>query len=66
VADALAARPGARLFHVWLLDKGERVAADELRQHLSLVDAGSLFLVPRENPEKATVLLREMFGRILP
>jgi CheY-like chemotaxis protein len=66
VADALAARPGARLFHVWLIDKGEKVAADELRQHLSLVDAGSLFLVPRENAEKATVLLREMFGRILP
>ncbi len=65
-AGVLGARPDARLFHIWLLEKGERIVPHELRHNLSLVDEGSLFLVPAENPDKAGVLLREMFGRILP
>jgi hypothetical protein len=31
-----------------------------------LLDESSLFLVPLENEGKAGILLREMFGRILP
>jgi len=56
----------ARLFHLLLLDKDERPSPDELRQHLQVVDDGSLFLLPLENTRKAGVLLRELFGRILP
>jgi DNA-binding response OmpR family regulator len=63
---ALAARPGARLFHLLLLDKGERLSPKDLRENLTLVDEGSLFLIPLEKADKAGVLLREMFGRILP
>jgi hypothetical protein len=66
VADALGALPRARMFHLLLLEKGERVSPEDLRQNLSIVDDGSLFLIPLESPEKAGVLLREMFGRILP
>ena len=49
-----------------LLEKGERLSPEDLRENLALVDEGSLFLIPLENAEKAGVLLREMFGRILP
>jgi CheY-like chemotaxis protein len=66
VAQALGALPQARIFHLLLLEKGERVSPEDLRQNLSIVDDGSLFLIPLESPEKAGVLLREMFGRILP
>jgi CheY-like chemotaxis protein len=66
VAQALGALPHARIFHLLLLEKGERVSPEDLRQNLSIVDDGSLFLIPLESPEKAGVLLREMFGRILP
>jgi len=66
VAQALGALPHARIFHLLLLEKGDRVSPEDLRQNLSIVDDGSLFLIPLESPEKAGVLLREMFGRILP
>ncbi len=65
-AEALSAIAPARLFHLLLLDKGDRVSPDELRHHLQIVDDGSLFLLPLENTEKAGALLREMFGRMLP
>lgn len=62
----LETRPGNRVYHLLLLEKGERLSPEDLRQNLSIVDDGSLFLIPLENAEKAGVLLREMFGRILP
>lgn len=65
-SQALGQGARARTFHLLLLDKSERVSPDELRQNLTVVDDGSLFLVPLENTEKAGVLLREMFGRVLP
>jgi hypothetical protein len=65
-AEALRALPRARVFHLLLIEKGERVAPDALRDNLSLFDEGSLFLIPLENPGKAGVLLRELIGRVLP
>lgn len=62
----LAERPGARVYHLLLLEKGERLSPEDLRENLALVDEGSLFLIPLEKADKAGVLLREMFGRILP
>ena len=62
---ALAALPRARAFHLLLLEKGERLDPEEVTSNLSLVDESSLFLLPLESPEKATVLLREMFARVL-
>jgi CheY-like chemotaxis protein len=63
---ALAALPRARVFYLWLLEKRERVSPEDVRQHLSLADEGALFLIPMESPEKGLVLLREVFGRVLP
>ena len=65
-AEALGVGHPGRVYHLMLLDKSERVSIDELRQHRSLVDEGSLVVLPLENTEKVGVLLRELFGRILP
>jgi len=65
-ADAMRARPRTRVFHLLLLEKGQGIAPEALRANISLLDDTSLFLVPLENESKAGILLREMFGRILP
>lgn len=66
VADAMRAMPRSRVFHLLLLEKGQGIAPEALRENISLLDDTSLFLVPLENESKAGILLREMFGRILP
>ncbi len=58
--------PGARLFYLLLLDRGDRAATDLLRENAELLDQGPLFLLPLENDQKAITLLREMFRRVLP
>ena len=47
-------------------ERGQRVAPEALRENLSLLDEGSLFLIPLDHLEKAGVLLRETFGHVLP
>jgi len=66
VVRELKKLPRTRIFYLLLLGPGERVAPDALRENLSLLDDGPLFLIPQDNDEKAAILLREMFGRILP
>jgi hypothetical protein len=66
VAMALHQLPRARLFHLLLIEKGERVEPDALRESPFLIDPGSLFLIPLENSKKASVLLQELFGRVVP
>ena len=66
MARSLRELPRSRVFHVVLLQKDQRISPDELRDNLSLIDEASLFLLPLESPEKAAVLLREMFARVLP
>jgi hypothetical protein len=66
IAEAMRALPRARVFHLLLLEKGQGIAPEALRENISLLDDTSLFLVPLENEDKAGILLREMFGRILP
>jgi len=66
LVDELRRQPRSRVFYLMLLDKGEGVAPEDLRENISLLDESSLFLVPQENDQKAGILLREMFGRILP
>ncbi len=65
-SEVFRSLPRARTFHVGLLRKGERTSPDELREHLSLLDEASLFLVPVESPKSAVALLTDMFGRVLP
>jgi hypothetical protein len=58
--------PRSRVFHMLLLEKGQGISPEALRENISLLDDTSLFLIPQENDGKAGILLREMFGRILP
>ena len=64
--EALRRLPRARTFSLLLLEKGERVVPEEVRENLSLLDQGSLFLIPLESSEKSSSLLREMLQRVLP
>lgn len=63
---ALRRIPRARIFSLLLLEKGERVVPEELRENFALLDQGSLFLIPLESSEKSGMLLREMLQRVLP
>jgi len=65
VIETLRELPRARLFHVLLLRKGERVAPRELHAKLSLLDRASLFLVPLEGKDPVS-LLRTMLTRVMP
>lgn len=62
---ALRRMPRARIFSLLLLEKGERVVPEELRENFALLDQGSLFLIPLESSEKSGMLLREMLQRVL-
>ncbi len=64
--EALRRLPRARTFSLLLLEKGERMVPEEVRENLSLLDQGSLFLIPLESFEKSSSLLREMLQRVLP
>lgn len=64
--ETLRGRQPARLFHVMLLPKGERLATEELQPHLSLLEDASLILLPVEDGRDAEGLLRAMFTRVLP
>jgi CheY-like chemotaxis protein len=66
VEEELRKLPRARAFHVVLLEKRERDAQAAVRENLSLVDEGSLFLIPLENRKQAGLLLRELLVRVLP
>jgi len=66
VAEEMRKLPRSRVFHLMLLEKGQGVGPEALRENISLLDETSLFLIPQENDGKAGILLREMFGRILP
>ena len=66
IAAEMRKLPRSRVFHLLLLEKGQGVAPEALRENISLLDDTSLFLIPQENDGKAGILLREMFGRILP
>jgi len=61
-----AQHPDARIFHVFMLPKGEKLAAEELEPSLGLLDQASVFLVPLEGERDPLTLLRAIFGRILP
>ena len=55
-----------RIFHVLLLPKGERLAAEELQPSLTLLDEASLFLVPMEGQRDPIGLMRAALDRVLP
>jgi hypothetical protein len=66
VRDAIRRLPRARVFHLLLMQKGERLTPAELQEKLSLLDEASLFLVQMEKGREAVSLLRTIFGRVMP
>lgn len=66
LVQCLSLSPGARLFRVLLLRKGDRVAAEEVQARLALLDRSSLFLLPLESGKERSSLLATMLGRVLP
>ena len=64
--ETLRRLPRARTFSLLLLEKGDRVVPEEVRENLSLLDQGSLFLIPLESFDQSSSLLREMLQRVLP
>jgi CheY-like chemotaxis protein len=66
VSDAIRRLPRARIFHVLLMHKGQRLAPEELQEKPSLLDEASLFLIQIEKGTEAVSLLRTMFGRVMP
>jgi hypothetical protein len=66
LADALRRLPRARLFHLLLLQKGERLVPEEVQEKMARLGDGSLFLVPLEAGKDGASLLRTLLGRVIP
>lgn len=66
INEVLSQAPGARTFHVVMLDEGERLSPDDLRENLALIDEASLFLLPIETNGDPSAVLRSLFARIVP
>jgi DNA-binding response OmpR family regulator len=66
LADALRRLPRARLFHLLLLQKGERLVPEEVQEKMARLGDGSLFLVPLEGGKDGASLLRTLLGRVIP
>jgi CheY-like chemotaxis protein len=66
LGDALRRLPRARLFHLLLLHKGERLVPEEVQEKMARLGDGSLFLVPLEGGKDGAALLRTLLGRVIP
>jgi hypothetical protein len=49
-----------------MLGEGERLSSEDLRDNLSLLDEGSLFVLPSASGKDSESLLRSLFARIVP
>lgn len=66
VSEVIRRLPRPRIFHLLLLQKGQRLTPEELQEKPSLLDEASLFLVQTENGRETASLLRTMLGRVMP
>ena len=66
VSDVIRRLPRARIFHLLLMQKGQRPTPEELQEKPSLLDEASLFLIQSENGRETGSLLRSMLGRVMP
>jgi hypothetical protein len=66
ISEVLKETPLSKVLHVVLLGRKERIAPDELRENLELIDESSLFLIPLESGKEPTSLLRSLFARVVP
>jgi DNA-binding response OmpR family regulator len=65
-SDVVRRLPRARIFHLLLMQKGQRLTPEELQDKPSLLDDASLFLIQIEKGREAISLLRTMFARVMP
>jgi CheY-like chemotaxis protein len=66
VSDVIRRLPRARIFHLLLMHKGQRLTPEELQEKPLLLDEASLFLIQLEKGREAVSLLRTMFRRVMP
>lgn len=66
LAEALRRIPRTRLFHLLLLQKGERLVPEEVQERMARLGDASLFLVPLEAGKDGASLLRTLLGRVIP
>jgi CheY-like chemotaxis protein len=66
VSEVIRRLPRARIFHLLLMQKGQRPTPEELQEKPSLLDEASLFLIQTENGRDTASLLRSMLGRMMP
>jgi hypothetical protein len=66
ISQSLSARSGSRNFNVVMLGEGERMAPEELRENLSLMDQASLFLLHADGKQDSASVVRSLFARIVP
>jgi DNA-binding response OmpR family regulator len=66
VSEVIRRLPRARIFHLLLMQKGQRLTPEELQEKPTLLDEASLFLVQMENGRETESLLRTMLGRVMP
>jgi hypothetical protein len=66
VSEVIRRLPRARIFHLLLMQKGQRLTSEELQEKPMLLDEASLFLVQIENGRETASLLRTMLGRVMP
>ncbi|MDJ0789175.1 MAG: DUF4388 domain-containing protein [Myxococcota bacterium] len=65
-AAAAARRPRARIFHVRLLGREERMDPASLQERMGLLDDGSLFLLKLESDRSVADRMRTMLARVMP
>jgi hypothetical protein len=66
VSEVIRGLPRARIFHLLLMQKGQRLTPEELQEKPSLLDDASLFLVQIEKGREAVSLVKTLFGRVMP
>ncbi len=66
ISRVLREQPRARVLHVVLLGRKDRISPEVLRENLSLIDESSLFLLPIESQKDPATLLRSLFARVIP
>jgi len=66
VSEVIRRLPRPRIFHLLLMQKGQRLTPEEVQEKPSLLDEASLFLIQMENGRESASLLRTMLGRVMP
>ncbi len=64
--DVLLETPGARVFHLLMMQEGDAPAGDQVRRNLQWLDETEWFLLPMGRGDAPTDLLRNAVSRLVP